>query len=71
MRNTSRDHAPDQKQCPKCGYRFSGANSCPRCGYNGYFPLTDERIKRIKWILYPILLALAVAVYLWVRHNGA
>ncbi len=55
------------KQCPKCGYRFESGNECPRCRYRGYFPMTGRQIRRIKWILYPILLAAAVAIYFWVQ----
>ena len=58
-------------QCPRCGHRFTGGKTCPRCGYNGYFPMNERQIKRIKWILYPILLVAAALVYYFcVYRNG-
>ena len=71
QKKTEAPGSGDVRQCPRCGHRFIGAPTCPRCGYNGYFPMSEERIKRVKWILYPILLVAAVVVYfLVVKRNG-
>lgn len=54
----------DKLQCPKCGYRFTGSHQCPRCGYQGYYPMSNRQIRRVKWILYPILLVGAILIFL-------
>ena len=61
-----------EKQCPRCGHRFYGEKVCPRCGYNGYFPMNERQIRRIKWILYPIaLVAAGLAYYFLVVRSGS
>jgi ribosomal protein L37E len=48
-------------QCPRCGKaRGSRNGACEHCGYDGYVPMSDEQIKKIKLILYPIAVVLAV-----------
>ena len=54
-------------RCPKCGYVLSGRTSCPRCGYNGYVPMTKKQTRRVKLILYPIFLIIAVLVFLYIN----
>ena len=55
------------KQCPKCGYRFEKGGICPRCGYMGYYPMSPDKMRKIRWILYPIILAIAIAILLLTR----
>ena len=41
--------------CPRCGKDIESRKSgCPHCGYSGYIPMTEEEIKRVRRILYPI-----------------
>lgn len=48
-------------QCPRCGkLRKSRHGACEHCGYDGYVPMSDEQIKKIKLILYPIAIVLAI-----------
>lgn len=52
-------------RCPRCGYVLQSRSSCPRCAYNGYVPMTKAETKKIKLILYPIVLIIVVLVILW------
>jgi len=52
-------------RCPQCGYVLTSRGPCGRCGYSGYVPLSEKQTKRIKLILYPILLVIAVLFYLY------
>lgn len=55
----------DVIRCPKCGYVLSSRSACPRCGYNGYVPMTKSETKRIRMILFPIILIIAIIYILW------
>ena len=54
-------------RCPRCGYVLSSRTLCPRCGYNGYIPMTKAQTRKIKLILYPIVLVLVILFILWKR----
>ena len=54
--------------CPICGHRLkAGTKVCPKCGYSGYVPLTDAQTAKIRLILFPVILVIAVIIYLYVR----
>ena len=54
--------------CPACGRRLKeGTRVCPKCGYNGYIPLTLGQTAKIRLILFPVLLIIAVLIYLYFR----
>ena len=53
--------------CPKCGAAVGNVSMCPHCGYRGYMPMSEKKIKRTRLILYPIVLVIAVLVYLYVK----
>ena len=72
---TESDHRPDDTKikakadrvCPKCGAAVGNVSMCPHCGYRGYMPMSEKKIKRTRLILYPIVLVIAVLVYLYVK----
>ncbi len=54
------NQSPDIR-CPRCQkQRDHRKGSCPHCGYDGYVPMSDAEIKKIKLILYPIAIVLAI-----------
>ena len=55
----------DVIRCPKCGYVLASRSACPRCGYNGYVPMTKSETKKIRMILFPIILIIAIIYILW------
>ena len=57
----------DKTRCPKCGYLLTSRTGCPRCGYHGYIPMSEDETRKTKLILYPVLLVIAVLVYLYVK----
>lgn len=62
-----RKDAPDTVRCPKCGYVLDDRSGCPRCGYHGYIPMSESQTKKIKYVLYPILLIAAIILVLYVK----
>ncbi len=56
----------NQIQCPRCGKLLEDRHgACPYCGYDGYIPMSEAQIKKIKLILYPIAIVLAIlAIFL-------
>lgn len=56
-------------RCPRCGkQRTSRKGACPHCGYDGYIPMSDAEIKKIKLILYPIAIVLAILAIFVLPH---
>ena len=53
--------------CPKCGAAVGDVTMCPSCGYRGYMPMSENKIRRTRLILYPIVLVIALLVYLYVQ----
>ena len=53
--------------CPKCGKETSYTTMCPHCGYQGYMPLSEAATKRVRLILFVVILAVAAVVYLFVK----
>ena len=54
--------------CPICGKRLTaGTKKCPKCGYSGYVPMTETQIAKVRLILFPIVLIIAVLLYLYFR----
>lgn len=55
-------------QCPSCHKSLvSRKEPCKHCGYKGYIPMSDEQIKRIRFILFFVILAIAIVVYIVTR----
>jgi uncharacterized paraquat-inducible protein A len=51
--------------CPKCHSKLANrTDKCPRCGYQGYIPMSENETKKIRWILFVIILIAAILVYL-------
>jgi uncharacterized paraquat-inducible protein A len=62
------DDPDDAVRCPRCNARLADRKSgCPRCGYQGYVPMSKAETARIRRILFPVLLAVAAAVFLLFR----
>ena len=58
----------DVIRCPRCGCVLTERAPCKKCGYNGYIPMTKAETRKIKLILYPIVLVIAILFILW--KNG-
>lgn len=65
IKTTKKD--ADIIRCPRCGYVLTERSACPRCGYNGYVPMSKSQTRKVKLILYPILLVIAILVYLYIN----
>ncbi|MBE7088960.1 MAG: hypothetical protein E7370_05560 [Clostridiales bacterium] len=57
--------------CPYCGEKYSEERGvCPNChktpygDSNGYTPMSDEKIKKIRLTIGVVLVAVFIAVYL-------
>lgn len=63
----------DQIRCPRCGTVLEKRKgACPHCGYDGYIPMSEAQIRKIKLILYPVFIVLALlAILLVPRLFGA
>lgn len=61
------------RPCPICGEAISmNERVCPHCGYyeskeGGYKPMTKIETRRIKTVLFFVLMAAAIVVYLLLR----
>jgi hypothetical protein len=54
--------------CPKCGEKLPFRKStCPKCGYDGYVPMSEAEIKRVRGILF-VIAAVALVVILIIRN---
>ena len=54
-------------KCPHCGEQvLDHMTKCPYCNGElkptGYVPISDKKAKKIKFILYPILLVVAIVL---------
>lgn len=55
-------------RCPSCHKSLSSRKEpCKHCGYKGYIPMSDEEIKKTRFVLFIILLIAAVVVYILTR----
>ncbi|MFA7076466.1 MAG: hypothetical protein WC152_07380 [Candidatus Izemoplasmatales bacterium] len=55
-------------RCPSCHRPLASRKEpCKHCGYKGYIPLSDEQIKKTKFVLFFVILAAAIAVYILTR----
>lgn len=55
-------------QCPSCHKSLASRKEpCKHCGYKGYIPMSDEQIKRIRFVLFFVILAVAIVVYIVTR----
>lgn len=73
-KNSSETHEPASKSlskpytCPSCHRSLSSRKEgCKHCGYKKYIPMSDEQIKKIKFVLFFIILAIAIVVYVLTR----
>jgi len=61
----------EEFRCPNCNAILKNRKEkCPKCGYNGYVPMSEPQTRRIKWILFFILLAIAIIVLIIKQQNG-
>lgn len=50
-------------RCPKCNKEIeTRSEACPYCNYKGYIPMSLAETKRIKSILFIIILAIAIII---------
>jgi uncharacterized OB-fold protein len=55
-------------QCPACHKLVtSRKETCKHCGYTGYIPMSEVETKRIRRVLFVIILIGAAAVYILTR----
>ncbi|MBO4501935.1 MAG: hypothetical protein J5760_06810 [Clostridia bacterium] len=59
----------DSRKCPRCLKEVGKANVCPHCGYNGYIPMSKRSIMKTRLILWPIVLVIAVIIFIIVRNK--
>jgi len=59
---------PKPFQCPSCHKALSSRKEpCKHCGYKGYIPMSDDQIKKTRFILFIVILAVAIVVYILTR----
>jgi len=64
LSNKGPEPVPKPYLCPHCGKPLSSRKEpCPHCGYHGYIPLSEGETRRIRWVLFAVLLVLALLVY--------
>ena len=56
--------------CPHCGQEvLDHMEKCPHCGGEltpgGYRPLDEKKLKIAKWVCYPVFIALALGLAVW------
>ena len=55
-------------KCPACHKALSSRKEpCKYCGYKGYIPMSDEQIKKTRFVLFIVILVIAVVVYILTR----
>ncbi|XMB72096.1 hypothetical protein RJI07_08305 [Mycoplasmatota bacterium WC30] len=55
-------------QCPSCHKLISSRkHPCKHCGYSGYIPISDEQTKKIRMVLFIVILVAAIVVYIVTR----
>ncbi len=62
-RHTSPFAANDTIRCPRCSHVLKERHGCPYCGYHGYIPMSQKQTRRIRLILFPIVIVIAVILY--------
>lgn len=78
--NQSSDNKPEKPEdqfqrkpyrCPSC-HRFltSRKEPCKYCGYKGYIPMSEEDTRKTRFILFIVLLAAAIVVYVLTHRAG-
>jgi|GEM_PF-2584707 len=56
-------------QCPKCHKLISSRKEpCKYCHYSGYIPMSEDETKKIRSILFFVILAIAIVVYIVTRY---
>jgi hypothetical protein len=54
--------------CPSCRKMITSRKEpCKYCGYKGYIPLNEKEIKKIRFIMFFVILVIALAVYIATR----
>ncbi|MDD3957997.1 MAG: hypothetical protein PHO96_03845 [Candidatus Izemoplasmatales bacterium] len=54
--------------CPSCRKMITSRKEpCKYCGYKGYIPLNEKEIKKIRFIMFFVILVIALAVYFATR----
>ena len=77
---TSKSHDTEQKnnvserktyiyRCPQCQKTlYNRKEACPHCKYQGYIPMSSEEIKKIRIVLFIIILIIALIVFISMRR---
>lgn len=57
-------------RCPQCNEKLkTRTDECPNCHYIGYIPMNEKEIKRIRTILFFVILVIAIITYIIVHFN--
>jgi hypothetical protein len=57
-------------KCPRCYKALSSRKEpCKHCGFNGYIPLSEAEIKKTRFIMFFVILALAIIAYVIVSRR--
>ena len=65
---TARGGKDSEIRCPRCGRLLENRHACPYCRYTGYIPMSKRETRRLKLILYPIVLAAAILLLVFANR---
>ena len=51
-----------RKICPRCKSLMQDNGKCTVCNYSEYVPMDEKKLRKIRWILGGILLAVFVVI---------
>lgn len=52
-------------KCPQCNRELDNRHDpCPFCKYHGYIPMSEQETKKIRFILFWIILVVAIILFL-------
>ncbi len=57
----------DKIYCPRCRHRLESRHACPYCGYNGYIPMSEKQTRRIRLLLFPLILIIAIILFFIIK----
>ncbi len=75
LKNQDKPQEPQKKefaklayQCPSCHKLISSRkHPCKYCGYSGYIPISEQQTKKIRMVLFIVILVAAIVVYVVTR----